>query len=164
MPRRTLARLIVAVIASGSGALAACSDQSPVAPTAAPGAVRHLSLLAQLVPGTGDISFVPGSGGHVTLVATVTGAEGGVVKFQFCAQKTGLEFGFPTIPLPSAECEPGGSGRWFAAATVPVVAGEASFDFSRVSSGNTIGFRFVYVGQGSGIGNFTSPARDYNAA
>jgi len=170
MPRRTLARLLSAAVAGlAAGAFAACSDQSPVGPHGpAPGAVQKVSVLAQPVSGEGDISFIPNSIGErneVILVAQVTAegnpAQGGQVLFQFCASRGSLEFGFPTIPLPSAECEPGGSGRWFRIGTVPVVAGEASVTFCCISSGSTIGFRFVYTGQGSGIGNFTSLPEDY---
>jgi hypothetical protein len=156
MPTRKVASFAIAVV---SAAIGACSDQSPVAPDPAPGAALQVSPLAQPVDGAGDISFVPGFGGNVTLVAHVTGggnpAEGGVVIFQFCASPG--EFGFP-FGQPSAECELGGSARWVRAGTVDVVAGEASLPFHVT---RTIGFRFVYRGLGSGIGNFTSLAEDY---
>lgn len=160
LPRK-LASFAIAVL---SGAIGACSDQSPVAPNPADPAPSAplISPRAQPVDGEGDISFVPGSGGEVTLVAHVTAggnpAQGGVVVFQFCVE--GMEFGVPTGALPSVECEPGGSGRWVRLdPVVPVVAGEASLSFGRVTS--TLGFRFVYQGRGSGIGNFTSLAEDF---
>ena len=164
MPSRKLAGLAVAVL---SAAFGACSDQSPVAPGPAPGPALQVSPLAQPSEGEGDISFVTGSrSGQVILVAQVTDtegnlAQGGVVIFEFCVLKGAVELGFPTTPLPSAECQPGGSGRWVRAATVPVVAGEASFSFCCVSS--TIGFRFVYLGKGSGIRSFTILGEDYTA-
>jgi hypothetical protein len=158
MPPRKLASVAIAVL---SAAFGACSDQVPVAPDAAPGAALQVSPLAQPADGEGEISFVPGIFDRVTLVATVTDtegnlAQGGVVVFQFCASIG--EFGFP-VGQPSAECEPGGSGRWLRAGTASVVAGEASLTFCCVTG--TLGFRFVYRGRGSGIGNFTILGEDY---
>jgi hypothetical protein len=163
MPARKLASFAIAVL---SAAFGACSDQSPVAPGPASGAALQVDPLAQPVEGAGDISFITGSltseGRVVILVAQVTAegnpAQGGVVIFQFCVQ--GVEFGVPTGALPSAECEPGGSGVWKRLPAVPVVAGEASFEFCCVTS--TLGFRFVYQGRGSGISNFTIQGEDYN--
>ena len=159
MPARKLASFAIAVL---SAAFGACSDQSPVAPGPAAGAALQVSPLAQPVDGEGDISFVPGPDVEVTLVALVTDvegnpAQGGVVIFQFCAS-TG-EFGFPT-GQPSAECELGGSGRWWRAGTASVIGGEASLTFCCVT--RTLGFRFVYHGRGSGIGNFTILGEDYS--
>ena len=166
MPRRTVARLFSALVAA---ALAACSDQSPVSPGPAPGAALQVGVLAQPVDGSGEISFVTDNfPPEVTLVAHVSAegdpAEGGEVTFQFCAPKTPGDLGFPSGPLPSVECEPGGSGRWWRAATVPVVAGEASMDFCCVSTQTILGFRFVYYGKGSGVGNFTSLPKDFIGA
>ncbi len=159
MALRKLAGFVVAVL---SAALGACSDLAPVGPGPEQDAALQVGPLDQPVEGEGDISFAPGSSGEVTLVAHVTDteenpAQGGVVVFQFCVQ--GVEFGFPTGALPSAECEPGGSGRWARAGTVAVVAGEASSTFCCVSA--TLGFRFTYQGRGTGIRNFTIPGEDY---
>ena len=168
MPRRTVARLFSAlVVGLVAAALAACSDQSPVSPGPAPGAALQVGVLAQPVDGSGEISFVtddfPPS---VIVVAHVTAegnpAQGGEVTFQFCVN--GVDRGVPSGSLPSVECEPGGSGRWRRAATVPVVAGEASMDFCCVSTQSILGFRFVYYGKGSGIGNFTSLPKDFIGA
>jgi hypothetical protein len=52
--------------------------------------------------------------------------------------------------------------EWLRADAAPVVAGEASLVFCCVSSETILGFRFVYIGQGSGIRNFTILGEDYS--
>lgn len=184
MPRRNLARLIVAVLAAG--AFVACSDQSPVAPGATPDGVGDLSLLSQPVPGTLELSFFkngpsglePVSSLPVCIVGSVCeelilGAhveasgvppQRGAVIFQYCSFK-----GLPPNDIeradeaPMAACE-SGSATWAnLPPSVPVNAsGDAYRDFGLVRIPRTVGFRFRYLGQGSGIANGVStPPEDF---
>ena len=183
MPRRMLACLVVAVLVAG--AFVACSDQSPVAPGATPHGVGNPSLLSQPAPGSYDISFfTSGTGGLVPVdslpVCTVlacpelilgahvedgTGAaaQSGAVTFQYCSLK-----GLPPSDIeradeaPSAACA-NGSATWAnLPASVPVNAsGDAYLDFGFVLIPRTVGFRFRYLGQGSGIANDTSAPEDF---
>jgi hypothetical protein len=182
MPRRKLACLIVAVLVAG--AFVACSDQSPVAPGATPDGVGNPSLLSQPAPGSYDISFfTSGTGGLVPVnslpVCTVAcpelilgahvedaagdPAQGGAVIFQYCSLK-----GLPPNDIeradeaPSAACA-SGLGTWAnLGSAVPVTAsGDAYLDFGFVVIPRTVGFRFRYLGQGSGIANGTSAPEDF---
>ena len=166
MPRRKFACLIVAVL--GAGAFVACSDQSPVAPGATPDGVGDLSLLAQPVEGSYELELFL-SRGELILQAhvfTVSGdAQGGRVAFQICLLKGG-----PTlqmVPLPSSECDSGGSGNWVNLGTIEMGtcpglgSGYACIDFGTAPSTATVGFRFRYLGQGSGIANGVSDPKDF---
>jgi hypothetical protein len=183
MPRRKLASLMVALFAAG--ALVACSDQSPVAPRAGSDGVGEQSLLSQSVPGTYELSFFKSSlsglepvsslsvcavgsvceelilGAHVE--ASGAPAQSGTVIFQYCSYK-----GLPPNDIaradeaPSAACEDG-SAAW--ANLPPGVSvdtlGDAYRDFGVVLIPRTVGFRFRYLGQGSGIANGVSASRDF---
>jgi hypothetical protein len=183
MPRRKLACLIVAVLVAGASV--ACSDQSPVAPGATPDGVGNPSLLSQPAPGSYVISyFTSGTGGLVPVnslpVCTVLAcpelilgahvedaagdpAQGGAVIFQYCSLK-----GLPPNDIeradeaPSAACA-SGLGTWAnLGSAVPVTgSGDAYLDFGFVLIPRTVGFRFRYLGQGSGIANDTSAPEDF---
>jgi len=72
-------------------------------------------------------------------------AQSGSVSFQDCSLKG--------IPAPSHACV-SGRGSWTHIITLPVDQnGEARVNFGFVSTPRTIGFRFRYIGQGSGIAN-----------
>jgi len=183
MLRPKLACLVVAAFTAG--ALAACSDQSPVAPGAASDGTGAPRLLSQPVPGTYELSFfksglsglepvssltvcAAGSvceelilGAHVE--ASGAPAQSGMVIFQYCSYK-----GLPPNDIaradeaPSAACEDG-SATW---ANLPRgvatdASGNAYLDFGLVMIPRTVGFRFRYLGQGSGIANGVSASADF---
>lgn len=84
------------------------------------------------------------------------------MTFQYCSLK-----GFPLNDItradeaPSSACTTG-AGKWANLATLPVdVSGNAYLDFGIVLIPRTIGFRFRYAGQRSGIANGTSDPRDF---
>ena len=183
MPHRKLACLIVAVLAAG--AFVACSDQSPVAPGATPDGVGDLSLLSQPVPGTYELSFFKNGpsglepvsslpvctvvadceelilGAHVE--ASGVPAQGGAVIFQYCSFK-GLPPNDPerADEAPRAACANGSASWANLPASVRVNAsGDAYLDFGVVKIPRTVGFRFRYFGQGSGIANDTSAPEDF---
>ena len=138
MSHSNLARLIVPIIAVVS---LAHSEQ----------------LLAQPVEGTYELGFF--FDGELVLNAHVEDefenpAPGGSVVFQYCSLK-----GIPndiTQPdeAPSSACADG-SGHWATVGKVSVdsATGDAFLNFGIVSFVEVIGFRYRYIGQGSGIAN-----------
>ena len=79
-------------------------------------------------------------------------AQRGEVIFQDCEVKNS--------PAPSAACN-SGSGVWTHVFQMSVDAsGNASVDYGFISIPDTIGFRFRYLGQGSGIANGASAPGD----
>ena len=145
---------------------AACSGESPVAPGITSDAVPYSSAKAQAaVPGSYELSFFF-SGPELILKAHVADAvsgapaSGGTVTFQYCSLKGG-----PTLqmkPLPSAECESGGSGTWARLARITVNAsGDAFVDFGIAPSIATVGFRFLYSGERGGIASGVSAPLDF---
>lgn len=163
MPHRQLARFILAVLAAF--AFVACSDQSPIAPTATPDGVQHLTILAQPSKGTYTMSFSPTSSGlGVILVAYVLDAsnqpaQSGTAIFEFCSLRG--------VPAPSTDCD-NGSGSWVhfgSAGIIPSpspLEGHALLTYDLVPpSGTTIGFHFRYLGMGNGIANGTSLSGDH---
>jgi hypothetical protein len=138
---------------------------------------------AQPVPGTYDLFFYKIVSGELVAVETLPvctetectalilnahitdgslPAQSGVVTFQYCSYK-----GLPPNDItradeaPSSACEDG-SAVWKSLATLPVDrSGNAYYDFGVVLIPRTVGFRFKYVAQGSGIEKATSLARDF---
>lgn len=161
-------RASLALSALAAFALVACSDQSPVAPRASPDGVQDVSTLARAVAGSYELSFFATAPELILQahVFTESGdAQGGRVTFQICLLRGG-----PTlqmVPLPSSECESGGSGTWVHLATVEMGtcpslgSGYACIDFGVAPSTATVGFRFRYVGQGGGIANGVSAPLDF---
>src|SRR5258708_5100377 len=79
-------------------------------------------------------------------------AQRGEVIFQDCEVKNS--------PGPSAACD-SGSGVWAHVFQMSVDAsGNALVDYGFISIPETIGFRFRYIGQGSGIANGASKPGD----
>jgi hypothetical protein len=166
MPRHTLERLVVSVLVAAQ--LVGCSDQSPLTPSGLPnGAHAAATSLAQALPGTYELTLLAGI--ELVLQAHVFAASGdatgGRVDFQICELRGG-----PTlqmVPLPSSECASGGSGNWvhfgsIGMGTCPGLgSGYACIDFGTAPSFTTVGFRFRYIGQGSGIANGTSDPKDF---
>jgi hypothetical protein len=162
MSHRTLA-LIVALVA---GAV------SPIAPAAQP------------TPGTYELSFLRSDGqpinpdstlfvgeelvlqAHVT-DGSLVDAQSGAVTFQYCSRQGGRSL-LQTDPAPSSACDIDGTGHWIFITTFKVDAGTcpglgtgyACVNFGAIGSPRTVGFRYRFTGQGSGIANATSEARD----
>jgi len=89
-------------------------------------------------------------------------AQRGVVIFQYCSLK-GLPPNDITRPdeAPKADCE-NGSATWADLGAFKVNgSGDAFLDFGIVLIPRTVGFRFRYIGQGSGIANGVSDALDF---
>jgi hypothetical protein len=184
MPRWNIAGLVVAVLATA--ALVACSDQPPAAPSA-PGAVPSSAtpegsggLIAQAVEGSYTLNLANTTGQIVsTLPTTGPGAElllwaqvrdssgglapGGAVIFEVCRRGGGT-----STWRPSAECD-SGVASWRHVSTRKVVEGclpfapepgNACITFGFMPNPITIGFRYRYIGQGTGIANGVSPSKD----
>ncbi len=141
------------------------------------------SLSAQQVPGTYTLSFLKFVNGVLEPVSTLSvctpsvceelilkahiegasgPAQGGVAIFQYCSLK-GLPPNDITRPdeAPSAACEDG-SATWANVASLKVnESGDAYFNFGIVLIPRTVGFRFKYVGRGSGIEKGTSAPMDF---
>jgi hypothetical protein len=139
---------------------------------------------AQAIPGTYEISFFSNGqditpyltllvGDELVLQAHVTDAalvdaQRGAVTFQYCSLQGGRSL-TQTDPAPSAACDLDGTGTWISVVTFKVDAGTcpwarspgyACVDFGAIRSPRTVGFRFRYTGQGSGIASATSAAKD----
>lgn len=89
-------------------------------------------------------------------------ASGGIVTFQYCSYK-----GLPPNDItradeaPTSACEDG-SGIWKSLATIPVnESGDAFYNFGAVLIPRTVGFRFKYSAQGSGIERATILGQDF---
>jgi hypothetical protein len=176
-----LSRFTLFVI--GACLVLGCSEDMAVTPSATPEPFGDASASAspQAVPGTYQLSFVNGSmqpvstlpaGSELVLHAYVQDSNGsaaqrGSVKFQFCALKGGRSLG--TNPVPSIQCESGGTAAWITLITFKVDAGtcpnlgtgNACVNFGFKPTPGTIGFRFLYTAQGSSIANGTSLAADF---
>jgi hypothetical protein len=147
-------------------ALAACTEHSPTTPDAAPDAPSQALTLAAGVHGAYVLTFFQVSPelilqAHVEQLATSQPAQGGTAVFQIC-----LDRGGPTlqmVPLPSAECAGGGSGTWVRLGSVGIdpATGNARIDFGIAPQFTTVGFRFRYNAQGSGILNGVSLPLDF---
>jgi hypothetical protein len=185
---RTVTGIFVAVVTAVT--LLGCSRQSPVAPSAntssnEPSAGLDTSAaatpLAQPAPGSLGLSFFINGptglqpvtsltvlsdelilGAHVAN-SSGTAATGGSVTFQYCSFK-----GRPPNDItradeaPSSACD-SGAAVWKNLGTVRVNgSGDAFFDFGIVQIPRTVGFRFRYAGQGSGIANgVLQPPQDF---
>jgi hypothetical protein len=179
------------VVTALAVALAACSGQSPVAPSAlistgdradakppsgVPG-VYALTFHAQFAGVYQEVSslpvFTPGVGTPALILkALVTDASGnpataGTVTFEYCS------YGKPTDDItnpdeaPKEACDQG-AAKWAQlrrAMRVPLcpasLGGSACTSFDVVRIPRTVGFRFRYAQQASSITAGTSPARNF---
>ena len=139
---------------------------------------------AQGLPGTYQLSFCPGSILYVNeevifhaYVADSLGvpAMAGSVVFQICS-RGGVRggSGAGTDPQPSSACDIDGTAQWvriysplkvraWAGSCLPCLpngTGNVCTGFGGVAHSRTIGFRFKYSAQGSGIANGISEAKD----
>ena len=178
MTTRNLVAFTIAI--AGIFLLFGCSDESPVSSSSTEQFVTE--SLAQAAPGSYQLSFLASSGQPVSslpvnrelvLHASVQDSNGvsaqrGAVKFQFCSRRGGLSL--QRDCLPKIECQSGGTGVWVLVTTMKVDAGtcpglgsgNACVIFGLLSSPRTVGFRFEYTSQGSGIANGMSPALDFS--
>jgi hypothetical protein len=176
-PKRTGLILAAAIAVTG----AACSEQQPVAPLANDVDVvlpNDVDLvLAKAVAGSYELSFLKngqevlslpvGAGSEVLLKAHIDDTFGnpatdGNVTFQYCSYK-----GLPPNDItradeaPSAACADG-SATWKNLVTTTVDAsGNAYMNFGIVQIPRTVGFRFKYMGKGTGIANGVSDPKDF---
>jgi hypothetical protein len=167
----------LALLAAFVGAVAslACSDQTPVGPVS-PNAPADVRIAGNAAIGSFQLSFftnglVPVSslpvfqelilGAHVT-DASGAPAQGGSVTFQYCSLKGGPPNDINRADeAPSAACATR-DATWANLLGVPVDAsGNAYMNFGLVQIPRTVGFRFKYTGQGSGIANGTSAPSDF---
>ena len=166
MLRASLAGLLVSLSTISASA---CSHELPVTPSDAPALVptfvEAAVPLAQAIPGQYDLDFEFDV--ELILHAHVsdfegTPAAGGSVHFQYCSYKGGPPNDIESPDeAPSSACADG-SGTWANVGRVGVdAAGDASLNFGVVSVVDVIGFRYRYVGQGSGIANWTTEPEDW---
>jgi hypothetical protein len=100
-------------------------------------------------------------GAHVA-DASGAPAQGGSVTFQYCSLKGGPPNDINRADeAPSAACATR-DASWANLISVPVDgSGNAYMNFGFVSIPRTVGFRFKYTGQGSGIANGVSAPSDF---
>ena len=154
----------------------ACSELSPVGPSGVPDAGREANVLAQTVAGCYGLSFF-NSGlqpvstlvvfQELVLKAHIDNCSGnpaqrGSVTFQYCSLKGGPPNDITRADeAPMAACATG-QGSWSRLTTVPVNAsGDALMNFGFVRIPRTIGFRFKYAAQGTGIASGVSAPADF---
>lgn len=171
---RNRANAIVALAATL--ALVACSDQSPVTPSVGRAPSADVAALARSVSGSYQLSFFANGLVPVTSlsvfqelilgarVADGSGApaQGGLVTFQYCSYKGGPPNDMNRADeAPSAACATR-EASWANLVSVPVDgSGNAYMNFGFVRIPRTVGFRFKYTAQGSGISNGASGPLDF---
>jgi hypothetical protein len=180
MSRRIFVSLILAI--HGAASLG-CSGQSPLQPGASADGVASPDVVAaQAVPGSYELSFhvlrngslepvssLAVSSEELILMAQVEDsarvpAQAGAATFEYCSFK-GLPPNDITRPdeAPKEACD-AGLARWARLTTVKLDAGtcpgfgagSACMNFGIVQIPRTVGFRFRYTGQGSGIASGVS--------
>lgn len=165
---RNRASAIVGLVATF--ALVACSDRSPVAPVSPP---HGVSLAVNAVTGSYTISFLKETstglapaadaepvGTYLVLKSEVRDdagnlAQSGSVRYEYCWSRGDY--------APSSTCNSGG-GSWRRLLTVDVDPIGSLVGFGSCSTPRTIGFRFTYSGQGSGIASGVSQSKDFTWA
>ena len=176
MARRNLAGMVAVVF--GATALVTCSDQTPVTPPIDRAPSADVLIAARPVPGSYELSFFANSlppqpvtslpvfrdlilGARVADASGVP-AEGGLVTFQYCSLKGSRRNGiYRPDEAPSAACATQ-EATWANLVSVPVDgSGNAYMNFGSVSTPKNVGFRFRYIGQGSGITNGASAPLDF---
>jgi hypothetical protein len=166
----------------------ACSDQSPISPSAGP-AVNGGAAAARAAAAAGvyDLSFnviqagtlqpvttLPVSSQELILLAHVADAAGnpaqkGSVTFEYCSYKKGPpnQLSNPD-EAPSSACADG-SAAWARLGSRSIgfggcpglQPGEVCWPFGIVQIPRTVGFRFTYSSQGSGIATSTTAPEDF---
>jgi hypothetical protein len=178
MTRRSQSVFIVTL--AGAVTLVACSNELPVRPSHSPRLGGAGALAARAVPGSYELSFLARVDGVLQPVSTLpvgsqeliltahvedaagTAAQRGRVVFEYCSLK-GLPPSDITRPdeAPLEACD-AGEATWAHLLSIEVnELGEASMNFGVVQIPRTVGFRFRYLGQGSGIASGVSTARNF---
>jgi hypothetical protein len=167
--------------------MAACATESPVAPETSPAASGSLSARPEVPPGVYDLAFhasgdwtyedittLPVLSRELILKAYVADSAGrpagkGTVTFEYCSYKGGPPNDI-TRPdeAPKEACEQG-SASWARLTSMSVSEGRcptlgtgyACMNFGIVRIPRTVGFRFRYASQGSGIASGISAARNF---
>lgn len=166
------------------GALAACSDHMPSAPAGTPYEPDRQGPMARAVLGVYELTFLGGGQEVSTLpVCTATAcpelalkatvqaldgapAQSGMVTFQYCSLK-----GVPPNDIeradeaPKEACETG-DANWASLGSVRVILVDGAPQFPPLSFGSvqiprTVGFRFKYSSQGSGIAGAASDPENF---
>jgi hypothetical protein len=168
--RTTLASVFIVLV------LTACSE-SPVVPGSSANDARQVAARQTAVAGVYGLAFLDHSlqpvttltvgGPELILKAHVTDAFGnpaqrGTVEFQYCSLKGGPPNDINRADeTPSADCLTN-SASWARLASLSVDSnGNAFLNFGYVSIPRTIGFRFKYSSQGSGIASGISAPQDF---
>jgi hypothetical protein len=179
MPYRNLVSVSFVIFATIP--FIACAGSSRVALSATPKVAGSAGQQAQGVPGSYELFFLARVNGvlqevsslHVddgelilkAHVADSSGqpAQSGRVTFEYCSFK-----GLPPSDInrpdeaPSVACEDASVASWDRLGGSPVDdAGDAFFVFGAVHIPRTVGFRFRYTGQGSGISSTTIDPVDF---
>ena len=91
-----------------------------------------------------------------------TPADRGLVVFQYCSRPGPSNDINRVDEAPREECD-SGDAKWARLASVPVdTSGNAELEFCCPRITPTIGFRFTYLGQGSGILKSTTMGENFN--
>lgn len=149
-------------------ALAACSENSPIAPGPRPGDVRMavqaaatgsyvISFLKETSTGLAPAADAEPVGTYLVLKSEVRDSFGnlarsGSVTYEYCWSKGDY--------APSSVCN-GGSGSWRRHMTMTIDPVGQLSGFGSCSTPRTIGFRFTFAGRGSGIASGVSQSRDF---
>jgi hypothetical protein len=165
---------LVAVLFASAG-LAGCSSQSPVTPAGLSAPVTELSARATLAPGLYELSFLSHGQpvqslvigqevslkGRVLNASTGLPATDGTIVFQYCSRPGPKGDITRADEAPKAECD-AGSARWATLVSIRVNQnGEAFGGFGFVRIPRTIGFRFLFRSEKSGIAGGGSPELDF---
>lgn len=166
---------LVAVLFAGA-AVAGCSSQSPVTPSASSVGISELSARpSSSVPGQYQLSFLHRGqpvqslpvGQELSLKALVlnatTGrpATDGTATFQYCSRSGRKNDITDADEAPKVECDEG-SARWATVVSVGINQnGEAFGGFGFVQIPRTIGFRFLFRPEKSGIASGVSSHLDF---
>ena len=170
-------------------ACAGCSNQTPLAPSAAAGGAGELSAkpaaaaagiynltFMAYVDGTlQEVTSVPVQTAELILKASVTSSTGsaaqaGTVTFEYCSYKGGPPNDITRADeAPKEACEQG-TASWarlrslYVSSECPALepeTGYACLGFGIVRLPRDVGFRFRYASQGSGIASGTSQAKNF---
>jgi hypothetical protein len=165
----------VAVLFAGA-ALAGCSSESPVTPAGLSAAVSDLSARpGSSAAGLYQLSFLQNGqpvqslviGQRVILKGRVVNASSGApatdgaIVFQYCSRPGPKGNITRADEAPRAECD-AGSAKWVTLVSIGVNEnGEAFGGLGPVQIPRTIGFRFLFRSEKSGIAGGGSPELDF---
>ena len=169
MKTKILQKTFLSLIAGFAALLAAAAAHAQGVPGAYELSFFKVENLVGLVPVSSLSVCTPSVceelilGAHVEEQSSGLPAQGGAVTFQYCPYK-----GLPPNDItradeaPTAACD-NGLATWKDLHAVLKVneSGDAYLDFGIVLIPRTVGFRFRYFGQGSGVANGMSLPKDF---